>query len=450
MTMTSQSLGPRRLDETRRSLAFRHSIQAGNNSTLALDLQFARDQAFVSRRGPTPTFTRASTGTFVGSNGLIQTASNNVPRIEFDPVTRQCLGLLIEEARQNLTINSEDLTQTSWSNTNVTVTANQTVAPDGSSTADLVAETAVSNQHFTYANLASVTLGTTYTASIFLKKGTGATAPDWVMLSNILSGFGARAIAFNVSTGAFGNAVGGLTGTAKQYPNGWWRVSLTSTATATGSYGAMPISFTNNTNTTSAPSYLGKTTSDLFVWGAQFEEGSFASSYIPTTTTSLVRSADVCSITGAAFTGFYNQTEGAMVFKGDRVLGNNSAGLSGFPRYISFDDGTVSNRIHLWWVGGPNAYNVTVGGVDVVSITTTAITDGSRFGLSARYTTNDFAVSQNGGAPSTDVSGSVPTVDRLGIGMAGALGRIINGHIHTVQYFNAIKTNAQLQALSTP
>lgn len=420
--------------------------------TLTLSLQFATRQAYVSDFGPLPTFTNATTTarTYVGSDGLLKTAAINVPRIEFDPVTRQCLGLLIEEQRQNLTPDSEDFTQATWTKLNVTAASNVATSPDGNTTADSITETSANAQHYANAQPASVTSGTTYTYSVFLKKGTGATAPDWICLLMFTGAFGTKNIAFNVSTGAFGASAGGLTGTSKQYPNGWWRVSVSSAAIATGVFGGAYIAFTNNVNVASAPTYTGQTTSDIFIWGAQFEAGAFASSYIPTTTTSLVRSADVCSITGAAFTGFYNQTEGTMVFKGDRVLGNNFAGISGFPRYISFDDGTVSNRIHLWWYAGPNAYNVTVGGVDSAAITTTAITDGSRFGLSARYKTNDFAVSQNGGAPSTDVSGGLPTVDRAGIGMVGFSGGFINGHIFSIQYFNAIKTNAQLQALSTP
>ena len=181
--------------------------------TLTLSLQFATRQAYVSDFGPLPTFTNATTTarTYVGSDGLLKTAGLNVPRIEFNPITRQCLGLLIEEQRQNLTTWSEDLTQATWTKVNVTATANQTVAPDGNSSADLVAETTANLQHYFYTNAATVTISVTYTASVFLKKGSGATAPDWVVLANLAAGFGTRAIAFNVSTGAFGTAVGGLT-----------------------------------------------------------------------------------------------------------------------------------------------------------------------------------------------------------------------------------------------
>ena len=64
-------------------------------------------------------FTRTgSVATFVGSNGLLQTASANVLRTTYDPVTLECLGTLIEGAATNLVLNSDALVTQ-----NVTTTA---------------------------------------------------------------------------------------------------------------------------------------------------------------------------------------------------------------------------------------------------------------------------------------------------------------------------------------
>lgn len=416
--------------------------------TLTLSLQFAARQAYVSDFGPLPTFTNASTTrTYVGSDGLLKTAATNVPRIEFDPITRQCLGLLIEEQRANLFTWSEDATQTSWFKSGTTASANQTVAPDGATTADLVAETTANAQHFIrIANGVAVTDTTTYTGSVFLKKGTGSTAPDWVVIQSAWANF-SKSFAFNLTTGAVGATFGSPSYTIKQYPNGWWRVSFTAAAVGTNNNGYLLLFFSNNTNVAVGPTYTGQTTSDIFVWGAQFEAGSFASSYIPTVATApLTRSADVCSITGAAFTGFYNQTEGAMVFKGSRI------GLqpSPVPGYIQIDDGTVSERILLYNSAGSEDYLVTDNGLISANLSAGAsFPNNTLFGLSARYKVNDFAVSRSGASPVTIASGSVPTTTAFRIGNRNTAG-FHNGHIHTIQYFNAIKTNAQLQALSTP
>ena len=119
------------------------------------------------------TFTRASTATFVGSNGLIQSATTNTPRIDFDPVTGDRKGLLIEEARTNLVTDSEDFTQ--WTaSSNVSITSNTTTSPDGTLTADTANKTAGTFE----AVLRSVTVvdATDYTFFIYLKAGTATTA----------------------------------------------------------------------------------------------------------------------------------------------------------------------------------------------------------------------------------------------------------------------------------
>lgn len=415
--------------------------------TLTLSLQFAARQAYVSNFGPLPTFTNATTTarTYVGSDGLLKTAGLNVPRIEFNPITRQCLGLLIEEQRQNLTIRSDDFGNAAWSKTAISVTSDNGVSPDGTTNADLLSETAVSSGHSVLANtLPSITSGTVYTMSVFLKKGTGSTAPDWVILSFVTGGFGTVRAAFNVSTGVFGGSTGSFTSSVKQYTNGWYRVAMTATATATTGAGSMILYFSNNTNTFTPPTYLGQTTSDIFIWGAQFEAGSFASSYIPTTTTSLVRSADVCSITGAAFTGFYNANEGTMVCKYDRPSAASES-------HMTIDNGTSNERLVLQFSGITERFGQTNagGGTSANLDAGFAGAINTRIGHAARYKLNDFAFSCNGASVVTNTTLTVPNVNQLTIG--NRLGGIyINGHIHTIQYFNAIKTNAQLQDLSTP
>jgi len=414
---------------------------------LTLDLQFAARQAYVANIGPLPTFTNLTTTarTFVGSDGLIQTAATNVPRIDFDPVTRLCRGLLIEEQRSNLCIHSENVPAANWGKSNISVTADQTTAPTGVVSADLVAETAVSGFHSVTVPSGSVTSGTTYSVSVFLKKGSGSTAPNWVILA-LGAQFPSSSVAFNVSTGAFGSFSGtSFTYTVKQYPNGWWRVELVATATGTGSSQPLSIIFSNNANTASAPSYLGQTTSDVFVWGAQFEAGAFATSYIPTTTGSLIRSADVCSITGAAFTGFYNQTEGTIVVKA--ALASVGPVVQG---YAFISDGTSNNRICLRHTDLPNErYFVNVGGVNLVNIGLTSVSVNTQMGMAARYKLNDYAASVSGGVVGTDASATVPSVNKMDIGNELGLFQL-NGWIQAVQYYNTIKTNAQLQALSTP
>ncbi len=416
------------------------------DSSLVLDLQFARDAAYVSRRGPLPTFTRASQAWYVNSAGIIVPAAINTPRIDYDPTTLASRGLLIEEQGTNLTTWAEDLTNAAWVKTNTTVTADQGVAPDGATTADLLVETTANAAHYVIGTQAvAITSGVTYTLSVFLKKGSGATAPDWINLYFVTTAFGAKGIAFNVATGAVGLTSGGQTATVTQYQNGWWRVCMTATATATIAQQMLYVAFTNNANTISTPTYAGQTTSDVFVWGAQFEAGAFATSYIPTTSAAVVRSADVCSITGVSFSSFYNQSEGTLVFRGVKQALQPTV----TPSYLGVDDATAGNRIILYG-GSAESGLVTVGGAAQAAIGgVTQAAALTPFAIAMRYKANDFAFCLNGGTVSTDTSGTVPTVTQMLLGnRQGA--NFMGGWIQSVQYYNRIKTNAQLQTLSTP
>ncbi len=430
----------------RATTTFITPIIHAEDPSLFLDLQFQRDGAYSARRGPLPTFTRASAAWRVNSAGVIVPAAVNEARIDYNPTTLEASGLLIEEQRTNLATYSADLTNADWSKAATTATADQTLSPDGTVNADLLAETTANAQHTT-ANSSSVSAvsGTTYTQSVFLKKGTGATAPDWVVLALYSSAFGSTAVAFNVTTGAVGSTTGSPAVVVTQFSNGWWRVAITKTATASATIGAAYIAFTNNANTTSVPTYVGQTTSNVFVWGAQFEAGAFATSYIPTTTATVIRSADVCSITGGAFSGFWNATEGTIVFKGIKSALQPAV----TPSYMGVDDGGSTNRIILFggsaetvFVSTSSTIQANLGGVTQVAANTP-------FGMAVRYKSNDFALSLNGGTVLSDVSGTVPSVTQMLIGQRLS-SNFMGGWIQSVQIYDRIKADAKLQALSTP
>ena len=110
-----------------------------------LDLAFAATKAL----DPRITFTRASTGTYVGSNGTLRTAGINEARFDHSPLTLESLGLLVEEARTNLLLRSEEFDNASWTKTRSSVTANAITAPDRTLTGDkLIDSTDASASHF--------------------------------------------------------------------------------------------------------------------------------------------------------------------------------------------------------------------------------------------------------------------------------------------------------------
>lgn len=422
---------------------------------VSLDLQFATDKTLTARKGPTPVFTRASSGRFVGSDGLIQSAANNEPRFDHDPITLACKGLLIEESRTNQCYNSNLLTTASWPLTGATITTTDT-APDGSAAFE-VTETAATSGHniastggATSTPATSITSGVTYTLSVFAKKSVGSI--DWIQITGTGIQFGTAQYAnFNLATGAIGNYTGVTSGTVpkmEQFPNGWYRCSITLTATATGAGNAVPVQFTNNTNTTTrGPSYLGSTANKVKVAMGQFEAGSFATSYIPNVASSgVIRSADVCSITGSDFSGMYNATEGSVISQGsiENLVGNNR-GMWG-----------INNNTALH--GFLTVYGASGGGIISQSRNTAATALPPTFANSAStsfkrgltYYSGGASISTNGAnATDTVVTNSTQTMLTLQIGnmLAGAF--YWSGHIASIRYFKKRLSNQKLQTLTT-
>lgn len=199
------------------------------------------------------TFSRTSAATYVNSAG-------NVVRTP---------------ASKNLLLWTEDFDNAVWTKSNVTVTGNNAVGPDGRSTADTLSETTTNSGHVV--SIAGSATAAAHTFSVYLKKGGGASAPDWVQLyTGATSTLYAN---FNLSTGAVGNVAAGATAAISAAGNGWYRCSLTFTPTAGSA--ALAVAFTNNLDTTTrGPSYAGNTAADVLAWGAQLELGSTATSYV--------------------------------------------------------------------------------------------------------------------------------------------------------------------------
>ena len=243
----------------------------------SLSLDFANNQSV----DPRITFTRASTATRTNSRGLIESVASGVPRIDFDPVTGACKGLLIEEQRANLLTYSEAFDNGVWGKTRASITPNATIAPDGTLTADkYVEDSSASNSH-TMSQPYTDSVGTTLTVSCFLKAGERAHV--WLQISD--NATGAAGCVFNLSAGTFatpsnGGPFSATSAAITSVGNGWYRCSLTTTRTGSGT--AWPyIAMHNGTSGT----YTGDGTSGLFIWGAQLEAGAFPTTYQPSTET---------------------------------------------------------------------------------------------------------------------------------------------------------------------
>ena len=405
-----------------------------NPDGLSLDLQFAADKTLTARRGPTPVFTRGSTGTFVGSNGLIQSAAINEPRFDHDPVTLACKGLLIEEGRTNLLSRSAEFENSAWSRAAVgvaaaTITPNSDIAPDGTTTADTAnfsATTATSQQGMLFRTDLTATIGQVVTFSVYMRVPSG-TATVYIGLSEG-SPITGQSVACNVTTT-------------------WQRFNITRTAAAATliytQIGPDTRSFAGQPAVQPAAS--------VFLWGAQLEVGSFPTSYIPTTTGSVVRSADVCSITGSDFTGFYNQSEGTAVTKV-----TNASGIGSLTQYPFSFSGSSATELLIVYRSGSAAITPRACRFGSVVLNNDTLLDSPDAGVFAdnaisiagfAIKLNNFAGSLNGNLI-TDTTVSLPAVDRMFIGNRVDGTRTWNGHIAYIRYFKKRLPDAKLAQLT--
>jgi hypothetical protein len=425
----------------------RDSVSRAARSTPSLDLRFADNKSLIDATSGQSlvTFTRASSGTYVGSEGLIKTATTNEARFDHNPTTGESLGLLVEEQRTNLIVQSENF-ETTWLTTGLLAfgsgsTLNATVAPDGQTTADLLTENSSTSEHRVETAAISWVANTTYTLTIFAKAN-GRTRMDvfGVGGGNFTGG---RNASFNLSTGAV-ITTDGAVASIEARANAYYRIRMTFTASAAPSASALFIRFLDNSNNFS---YAGDGTSGIYLWGAQLEAGSFPTSYIPTTSATVTRSADVASITGANFSSWYNQTEGTLYIESTKM----SIPVTTNTTFADLNDGTVSNRSRFWiWSGATSTLRFTprASSADQADLTIGTPIQNIPFKAAGSLKVNDFAAVLNGGTVSTDGSGTVPTVDRLTIGNSGSANEQLGGTIRRLTYWPSRLPNSTLQEIT--
>lgn len=212
------------------------------------------------------------------------TAAYYGPRFDYDPSTVPATprGLLIEESRSNLLTYSEQFDNAAWVKAAASVTANATTAPDGTTTVDKLTPDVTNAQHKVTITASSGSANNVI--SVYAK----VAGYNWLIVQG--SGYAW----FDISNGAVGTQTS-CTGSITSVGNGWYRCSIVMSTAST----SVSIWASNGNNVTS---FAGDGTSGIFIWGAQLEAGAFATSYIPTTTASVTRAADVAQLTGSALT----------------------------------------------------------------------------------------------------------------------------------------------------
>jgi hypothetical protein len=405
-----------------------------------LDLDFANSKTL----DPRITFTRSSGGSYVGADGLIKYAGVNEARFDHDPSTGESLGLLVEEARTNLFLRSEEFDNSYWNKTRASIEPNVVTAPDGTLTADkLVEDTTADNNHIVFRGGLSGLASNIYTFSVYVK----AAERNEIVL-RIDTNVTQRNVRFNLVNGTIVNA-GNVTARIENIGNGWYRCINTMNV-AEGIINAV-LMLTDSIFPSAF--HTGDGTSGIYIWGAQLEVGAFPTSYIPTQGSTRTRAADNASITGKNFSEFYNQSEGTIFSEAKgvaNIFGGNtrryweiSRGGSGNDRFLSGYNSSILVRLL-----------VVKDGLTSASITET---NQNPFNNSVKVATsfanNYYRLYSNNLYGNPVNSGILPIVNRIDLGgtsnNAGAPQLVLNGTISRLTYFPKRLPNSQLQALTS-
>jgi hypothetical protein len=339
----------------------------------------------------------------------------NIPRLDYSNGT--CPSLLVEPQRTNIATNSENFA--TYTTFQASVTSNDTTAPNGLQTADKITTTG-SGSGSVYIPSVSLATGSN-TASCYFKAGNS----NIVAIDSNGSG-GYWGAAFNLSNQTY--TIFGITSSAsiEEVGNGWYRCSVTASTSSTA-YLAFGV--------------IGNTGSTAYAWGAQLEAGSYATSYIPTTSASVTRNADVISKTGIS--SLIGQTEGVLFCDIDL-----DADGSAFRVLVNLLGATSSEYITI------NSYNTT-GYIyaDISNTTNQALIVSSinsgRCRVALAYKNNDIALYINGTLIGTDTSATIPATSAIALNYLTSLGVERMNNIYSIALWKTRLTNDQLTALTT-
>jgi hypothetical protein len=335
-------------------------------------------------------------------------------------------------------LQSQDFT-TTWSVINTTRTANQATSPDNTLTADRISIT--SNGGYIRQVIATSN-STTYTASCFVKNDTVASGDTFRFYfnNNTASPNAAQAIAIininagTVTTSSGGGGISAISTGIENYGNGWYRVRVTFTLGASAGSASSEIGF-------DAPT----ATRTFFAWGAQFETGSAATSYIPTTAGTGSRSADVISVTGAV-SGSIGQTEGTIymevaVYSANKELFSiSSGGVNGEAIRIQTNSDGKLGAIALV----SNSQVITTSSINALNL-------GQFYKVAFAYKLNDYTLYIDGVVQTlTDVTGGVPVnMNKLAFARPND-SFIQDQRVRAAALYTTRLTNAELATLTTP
>ena len=352
------------------------------------------------------------------------TAAYYGPRLVYDPVTLASQGILVEEARTNLALQSQTFDNASWTKISSVVTANAVTSPDGTTNADLMVDDATNADHKVRQGIA-VTSGTAYTFSVYAKAGT----LNYVWLYAGTPNVGK---AFDLAAGTVLGNVGGAptSATITAVGNGWYRCEMTYTAGATSTQN-QDIGTSQNGTTFN---YVG-TGQGVYLWQAQLEAGTGASSPIPTTTAAVTRAAEDVVLTGLTV------PDGCTV----AFEGLVPAFVSTDAR-LSLSDGSTNNRMSAVNTSG-NLNALVVAASSGTTVLSVGGAPSAAFKMAISSVGGVYSASTNGSVATAGSGPANSTLTQIDVGKnSGSSIRYWNSPIARIRVWKSVKPVQPLSA----
>jgi len=370
-------------------------------------------------------FSRSGKATRINSQGLIEEVGDGVSRLNYPMIDGKVVGCphhILEPQRTNLLQYSEDFSNSYWYKDSISVTSGF-VSPDGTLNASKIVGSGFLQ------GVINVVASNVYTYSVFWKKDTSS-----FIKFQVSSSGPDETITLNTETLSFSSITNIDEYSVEEFGNGWYRLKITWTEQDTEISGIRIICDESDAN------------SSLYIWGAQVEQGSFPTSYIPNYGTALgvTRSAETATGSGDAAT--FNDSEGVLMAEIKKI--NETTATSS----IVISDGTNTNRVQIALIGGTNViYGYIQGGGSGTVITSNVSDFKSMNKVVVKYNTTQVTLWINGFQANTVIGNytwSNGTLNELSF-ETGVGTENFYGNTKQVQYYNSALTDSELEQLTS-
>jgi len=378
---------------------------------------------------------------FVDNVTVKEVTRNGLAKIDYTDGTA---NLLVEPARTNTVTYSEKISQ--YTHVGLTIIDNDTTSPSGLTSASKITETDGGSLHYAGVSLSGA--AAEYSWSCFLKQGTVRYAGMRAVVNGFVNRFFVNVDLSNGSVVDTNTVGSGVTWeySVEEYSNNWYRLIITAPNTSGNmDFTISPSNQSNPSYSLGLPSHSGDINNYFYAWGAQFEQGSYPTSYIKTHGATAARAQDVITKTGIS--DKINSTEGVLFFE--------TAFLNDTGNYksVTLSDGTTANRITFENRPVANQIKVfvCVSGTNVMQSTQT-LTDVKAFNkIAIKWKQNDFAWWVNGVKIYTDTSGntfSANTLNRLGFDRGDGF-TLLEGKVKQLQVYKTALTDLEIESLTS-